>query len=66
MRVTSFLLLATLFVITWEKVHWDVAGSVGLHDVLTILFLVAFALVYLLGFSTSERSRPSTSTRREW
>jgi O-antigen ligase len=44
MRVTSFLLLATLFVITWEKVHWDVAGSVGLHDVLTILFLVAFAL----------------------
>jgi hypothetical protein len=43
-KVTSFLFLATLFVVTWEKVHWNVAGSVGLHDVLTILFLVAFAL----------------------
>jgi O-antigen ligase len=43
MRTTGALLLATLFVITWEKVHWNVGGAVGIADVLTILFLVAFA-----------------------
>jgi O-antigen ligase len=43
-RVTGALFLATLFCVTWEKVHWDVAGAVGIADVLTILFLVAFAL----------------------
>ena len=43
MKATGALLLATLFVITWEKVHWNVAGAVGIADVLTILFLLAFA-----------------------
>jgi O-antigen ligase len=43
-RVTGVLLLATLFCVTWEKVHWEIAGSVGIADVLTILFLGAFAL----------------------
>jgi O-antigen ligase len=43
MKLTGTLLLATLFCATWEKVHWEVAGSVGISDVLTILFLVAFA-----------------------
>jgi len=43
-RITGALFLATLFCITWEKVHWDVAGAVGLADVLTVLFLIAFAL----------------------
>jgi O-antigen ligase len=42
-RVTGAFFLATLFCVTWEKVHWDVAGAVGIADVLTILFLVAFA-----------------------
>ncbi len=46
MRATGWLFLATLFCVTWEKVHWDVAGSVGIADVLTILFLAAFALEY--------------------
>src|SRR5262249_40567457 len=27
----------------WEKVYWNVAGAVGIADVLTILFLIAFA-----------------------
>jgi O-antigen ligase len=40
--VTSFLFLATLFCVTFEKVHWNVAGTVSLADVLAILFLVAF------------------------
>ncbi|MDX6513896.1 MAG: O-Antigen ligase [Gaiellaceae bacterium] len=41
-RLTDWLLLATAFCITWEKVHWNVAGAVSLADVLTILFLVSF------------------------
>ena len=44
MRLTGWLFLATLFCVTWEKVHWDVVGAVGIADVVTILFLLAFAL----------------------
>jgi O-antigen ligase len=43
-RLTGGLFLATLFCVTWEKVHWDVAGAVGIADILTVLFLAAFAL----------------------
>ena len=43
MKLTGALFLATLFCVTWEKVHWNVAGAVGIADVLTILFLIAFA-----------------------
>jgi O-antigen ligase len=42
-RLTGTLFLATLFCVTWEKVHWNVAGTVGIADVFTVLFLVAFA-----------------------
>jgi O-antigen ligase len=45
-RVTGGLLLATLFSVTFEKVHWNVSGSLELADILTIFFLVAFALTY--------------------
>jgi O-antigen ligase len=41
--VTAFLFLATVFCVTFEKLHWEVAGTVSLADVLTILFLVSFA-----------------------
>ncbi len=44
MKITQTLFLATLFCVTWEKVHWNVAGAVGIADVLTILFLIAFAV----------------------
>jgi O-antigen ligase len=43
-RVADLLFFATFFCVTFEKVHWNVAGTVGIADVLTILFLVAFAL----------------------
>jgi O-antigen ligase len=43
-RVSDFFFLATFFSVTFEKVHWNVAGTVGIADVLTILFLAAFAL----------------------
>jgi hypothetical protein len=41
-RLTDVLFLATLFCVTFEKVHWEVAGTVNLADALTILFLIAF------------------------
>ena len=28
-RVTGFFLLATLFCVTFEKVHWNFAGTLG-------------------------------------
>ena len=43
-RVADFFFLATFFCVTFEKVHWNVAGAVGIADVSTILFLVAFAV----------------------
>jgi O-antigen ligase len=43
-RLTGFLLLATLFCVTFEKLHWNVAGELAIADVTTVLFLVAFAL----------------------
>jgi O-antigen ligase len=44
-RLTSFFFLATMFVCTFEKIHWDLAGSVVISDVFAILFLVAFAVI---------------------
>jgi hypothetical protein len=41
-RATSFLFLASVFCVTFEKVHWNIAGSVSLADVLAIGFLVSF------------------------
>jgi O-antigen ligase len=43
--LASFFFLATIFCCTFEKVHWNVAGSVELSDVFAILFLICFALV---------------------
>jgi len=42
--VTSFLFLATVFCVTFEKLHWNLAGAVSLADVLAVGFLVAFAV----------------------
>ena len=41
-KLTSFFFLATLFVATFEKVHWTFAGNVGISDILAILFLASF------------------------
>jgi hypothetical protein len=43
-RIADFFLLSTFFCLTFEKVHWNVVGAVGIADVLTIVFLVVFAL----------------------
>ncbi len=58
MRVTGFLFLATLFCVTWEKVHWSVGADVSVSDVLTILFLIAFALEW---WGRGERRFPVTT-----
>ncbi len=42
-RPLDVLFLATLAAVTFEKLHWEIAGSVGLADVLAILFLGGFA-----------------------
>ncbi len=44
MRVTRFLFLATIFCVTFEKVHWNVAGTVSIADVLALLFLFFWGL----------------------
>ena len=35
-QIAGILFLATLFCVTWEKVHWNVGGAVGLADVLAV------------------------------
>ena len=41
-RLTAFLFLATVFSVTFEKVHWELAGAVSLADVLALLFVATF------------------------
>jgi hypothetical protein len=42
-RLTRFFFLATIFSVTFEKLHWDVAGQVSIADLLAIGFIVSFA-----------------------
>ena len=53
-KAASWLFLATLFVITFEKVHWEVAGTVNLADVVSVLFLLSLDGV-AVGAGTSGR-----------
>jgi hypothetical protein len=41
-RALDGLFLATFAAVTFEKVHWEVAGQVGIADVLAILFLCGY------------------------
>ena len=42
MRLTRFFFLATLFAVTFEKVHWSIAGAVSLADIMAVGFLVSY------------------------
>ena len=42
-RASEFLFLATLFCVTFEKVHWEVGASLSLADLLAAAFLATFA-----------------------
>jgi O-Antigen ligase len=54
-RATSFFFIASLFCVTFEKLHWSIAGTVSLADVLAILFLVSFVV------STTRTTVPQTT-----
>ncbi|MGD0274125.1 MAG: O-antigen ligase family protein [Gaiellaceae bacterium] len=41
---TDLLLLITLFVATFEKLHWEVGVSVSLADLLAAVYLISFAV----------------------
>jgi O-antigen ligase len=58
MNVTRFLFLATIFCVTFEKVHWDVAGNVSLADLLALAFLLMWLLERL---ATRDRRLVRTS-----
>ena len=46
-RIADGLLFAAVFTVTFAKLQWEVAGTLSLSDVLTALFLVAFAATRL-------------------
>jgi O-antigen ligase len=41
---TEWLFFATVFTVTFAKIHWAIGGDLSLSDVLTALFLVAFVI----------------------
>ena len=43
-RVTAFFFLATLACVSFEKIQWQLAGTIGLAGVLGTLFVVCFLL----------------------
>ena len=53
-RIVTGLFFTSLFVATFEKMHWNVAGQIGLNDIATILFLIAYV-------ATERRPLPRTS-----
>jgi hypothetical protein len=53
-RVVTGLFFASVFVATFEKVHWSVAGQIGINDITTVLFLIAYV-------ATERRPLPRTS-----
>ena len=56
-RMTRFLFLATVFCVTFEKVHWSVGGTLTLADVLTALFLGSFAVDRVARATGGSRAR---------
>ena len=42
MRLTAFLFLATLFCVSFEKIQWELAGTIGLAGILGSLFVLSF------------------------
>ena len=42
--IVDALFFATVFTVSFAKIHWNVAGDLSLSDVLTALFLVAFGI----------------------
>jgi O-Antigen ligase len=45
-RLTAFLFLATLFCLSFEKIQWELAGTIGLSGILAVLFTVSFGAAH--------------------
>ncbi len=56
-RVTAFLFLATLFTVSFEKIQWELAGTIGLGGILAMLFVASFGFERL---GTWPRTLPRT------
>jgi O-antigen ligase len=56
-KLTAFLFLATLFTVSFEKIQWQLAGTVGLAGILAVFFLISFGADRLSG---GERGFPRT------
>jgi hypothetical protein len=56
-RLTAFLFLATLFCLSFEKIQWELAGTIGLSGILAALFVLAFGAERL---SAASRGFPRT------
>ena len=48
-KLTAFLFLATLFTVSFEKIQWQLAGTIGLAGILAAFFLVSFGFDRLSG-----------------
>jgi hypothetical protein len=55
--VTGFLFLATLFCLSFEKIQWELAGTIGLSGILAMLFVFSFGAERL---ARVERGFPRT------
>src|SRR5262249_60663164 len=56
-RIVTGLFFGSLFVATFEKVHWNFGGQIGINDLVTILFLIA----YVATEAVARRPLPRTS-----
>ena len=60
-RLVSALFLVAVFCATFEKVHWDVAGSIYLADVTTLAFLAVWTSTASAGRERACRERRRSS-----
>jgi O-antigen ligase len=58
MKLTRFFFFATVFCVTFEKLHWDVAGTLDLVDILAFGFIVCW-LVERIGLHDGRLPRTS-------
>jgi O-Antigen ligase len=48
-RLSAFLFLATLFCLSFEKIQWELAATIGVSGILAALFVVSFCADRLAG-----------------
>jgi hypothetical protein len=41
-RLTAFFFLATLFCLSFEKIQWELAGTIGLSGIMAVVFVAAW------------------------